>query len=242
MLKAEFVDRAVAAIKGYAQYQYFFEHLDSPKWLEPLAERGFFKEPPPAEKVGEYIRLPFWPESRYLVRMAAIPEAQATVVRIARNIPATDNSRVYDDTIDMALALPAGYAAELLDQIAIGVRLPIKLVLEDRIGDLIRHLAEHGQAAAALSLTRIILALAPDPELNIRTRKLPCSGQNRSLSSEIGTTPVSLRSPNGLSCRRPDWTLLGYLQSFLTMPYVCPANHRRIRPMTRIISTSVART
>ena len=97
MLKPELVDRAVAAIKGYAQYQYFFEHLDSPEWLEPLAARGLFKEPPPPEKVDQYVRLPFWPESRYLVRMAAIAEARATVVRIAREIPKTENSRVYDD-------------------------------------------------------------------------------------------------------------------------------------------------
>jgi hypothetical protein len=163
VLKPELVDRAVAAIKGYAQYQYFFEHLDSPEWLEPLAARGLFKEPPPPEKVDQYVRLPFWPESRYLVRMAAIAEARATVVRIAREIPKTENSRVYDDIIDMALALPAGRAAELLDQIAVGVQLPIKLVLEHRIGDLIKHLAAGGQAAAALRLTSLILALAPDP-------------------------------------------------------------------------------
>ena len=82
--------------------------LDSPEWLEPLAARGLFRKPPPPEKVGGYVRLPFWPESRYLVRMAAIPEVQATVVRIAREIPKTKNSRVYDDIIDMALALPGG--------------------------------------------------------------------------------------------------------------------------------------
>ncbi len=162
MLKAELVDRAIAAIKGWAQYQYFFEHLDSPEWLEPLAARGLFKEPPPPKNAGDYVQLPLWPESRYLARMAAIPEAQATVVRLAREIPATENSRVYDDIIDMALALPAGYAAALLDQIAIGARLPIKLMLQDRIGDLIRRLAVGGQGAAALSLTGIILALAPD--------------------------------------------------------------------------------
>jgi hypothetical protein len=163
MLRLELVDRAIVAIRGYAQYQYFFEHLDSPEWLEPLAARGLFKEPPPPEKVGEYVRLPFWPESRYLVRMASIPDAQATVARIAREIPATENSRVYDDIIDMALALPAVHAADLLDQIAIGVRLSIKLILEDRIGDLIRYLAVGGQGPAALSLTGIVLALAPDP-------------------------------------------------------------------------------
>lgn len=163
MLKPDLVDRAVEAIKGYAQYQYFFEHLDSPEWLQPLAERGLFKQPPPPQEVDRYVRLPFWPESRYLVRMASIPEAQASVVQIARAIPTTENSRVYDDIVDIALALPAPHAAELLDQIAVGVRLPIKLTLQNRIGDLINRLASGGEATAALRLTSLILALAPDP-------------------------------------------------------------------------------
>lgn len=168
MLNPELVDKVLAAIKGYAQFQYFFDNLDSPEWLEPLAARGLFKEPLPPEDKGEYVRLPFWPESRYLARMAAIPAAQTTVVRIARAIPPTENSRIYDDIIDMALALPAELAAELVDQIATGVQLPIKLMLQDRIGDVIRHLATGGQAAAALRLTRIILVLAPDPRAERR--------------------------------------------------------------------------
>src|SRR5579872_2326248 len=163
MFKPELVDRAVAAIKGYAQYQYFFDHLDSPEWLEPLAARSFFKEPPLPERVDPYVRLPFWPESRYLVRMAAIPDAQASVVRITREIPKTENSRVYDDIVDIALALPAVHAVQLVDQIAIGVQLPIKLTLQDRIGDLIQRLAVGREGAGALRLTSLILAIAPDP-------------------------------------------------------------------------------
>jgi hypothetical protein len=77
MPKPEIVERALAAIKGYAQYEYFFENLDSPAWLEPLAAKGMFKHPQPVEKVDPYIRFPFWPESRYLVRMSKLPESQA---------------------------------------------------------------------------------------------------------------------------------------------------------------------
>jgi hypothetical protein len=164
MIRPDVVDRAVAAIKGYAQYQYFFDHLDSPEWLEPLAGRGFFKEPPAPQEVDEqHVRLPFWPESRYLVRMAAIPEAQQTVTRLVSAIPKSSNSRVYDDVVDVALALPAQYAARLLDQIAAGLQLPIKLTLEFRLGDLIKLLAVGGQPDAALRLTRLALALSSDP-------------------------------------------------------------------------------
>ena len=65
MLKPETIERATQEIrKGYAQYRYFFEQLNSPSWLEPLAERGFFSKPPDPQKVdGQHVRFPPWPES-----------------------------------------------------------------------------------------------------------------------------------------------------------------------------------
>ena len=163
MPKPEIVERALAAIKGYAQYEYFFEHLDSPAWLEPLSEKAMFKHPQPVEKVEPYIRFPFWPESRYLVRMSKLPQAQATVLKITVGIPSSDNSRVYDDIAEIALSLPPALAAKLLPKLVEGIRLPIKLLLKDRMGALIVHLAEGAQGAAAATLARATLALSPDP-------------------------------------------------------------------------------
>jgi len=163
MPKREIVERALTAIKGYAQYEYFFEHLDSPAWLEPLAEKAMFKHPQPVEKVDPYIRFPFWPESRYLVRMSKLPEAQAVVLKITLGIPSCDNSRVYDDIAEIALSLPPALAAKLVPKLVEGIRLPIKLLLKDRIGVLIVHLAEGGQGAAAATLTAATFALSPDP-------------------------------------------------------------------------------
>jgi hypothetical protein len=163
MLKPEIVDRALAAIKGYAQYEYFFERLNSPAWLTPLSERGMFRNPQPVEKVDPYIRFPFWPESRYLARMSKVPEAQAAVATITLAIPATENSRVYDDIADIALALPPEFAATLAPKLVEGVRLPIKLLLKDKVGDVIAYLAQSGQRAAAKTLTQAALALTADP-------------------------------------------------------------------------------
>ena len=163
MPKPEIVERALAAIKGYAQYEYFFERLDSPAWLEPLAGKGMFKHPQPVEKVDPYIRFPFWPESRYLVRMSKLPQAQATVLKITLGIPTSDNSRIYDDVAEIALLLPSALAARLVPKLIEGIRLPIKLLLKDRIGAVIVHLAEGGQGAAAATLTSAALALSPDP-------------------------------------------------------------------------------
>lgn len=163
MPKPEIVERAMAAIKGYAQYEYFFENLNSPAWLEPLAAKGMFKNPQPIEKVDPYVRFPFWPESRYLARMSKLPEAQATVLKITLAVPASDNSRVYDDVAEIALSLPPELAAKLVPKLVEGIRLPIKLQLKDKVGALIVHLAEGGQGAAAATLTAAVLALSPDP-------------------------------------------------------------------------------
>ena len=50
--------------KGYAEYEYFFNKLDAPEWLQPLAENSFFKEPPGPIRDEQYISFPLWPERR----------------------------------------------------------------------------------------------------------------------------------------------------------------------------------
>jgi hypothetical protein len=166
MLKQETIDRALQEIaKGYAQYQYFFDRLNSPSWLDALFRAGFFKKPPEPVPDGQYIRLPFWPESRYLARMAGVPEAQETVLKIALVIPASENSRVHDDIADIALSLQPAQAAKLVPQICAAIQSPVKLLLPEKIGNLIVHLAEGGQGVAATTLAAAALALSPDPRM-----------------------------------------------------------------------------
>jgi hypothetical protein len=164
MPKREAVDRALRAIeKGYAEYAYFFEQLKSPDWLQPLEERGRFRLPPPPIPEGQYIRFPEWPESRYLVRMARIPEAQETVLRIALAIPATENSRVHDDLADIALSLPPHQSAKIVPQICAAILNSVMLLLVEKVGDLIIYLSRGAEGQAAFQLARAALALAPDP-------------------------------------------------------------------------------
>ena len=164
MIRQETVDRALREIrKGFAQYQYFFDQLDSPAWLEPLSRAGFFRTPPPPVREGETIRLPLWPESRYLVRMSGRPEAQPTVLQIALEIPSTENSRVHDDLADVALALRPAQSAMLVPQACRWPQSPFKLLMPEKIGDLIVHLVEGGEGQAGLMLARSALALSPDP-------------------------------------------------------------------------------
>ncbi len=164
MIKEETVQRALQEIqKGFAQYEYFFSQLDSSAWLEPLARNGFFRKPLKPIRDGERISLPLWPESRYLVRMSTRPEAQQAIVQIVLGIPDTDNSRVHDDLAEIALALEPVHSAKLVPQASKWVESPFKLLLAEKIANLIVHLAKGHEGKAALTLARAALALGPDP-------------------------------------------------------------------------------
>jgi hypothetical protein len=166
MVRQETVDRALREIgKGYAQYHYFFDRLNSPAWLEPLFRQGFFQKPPNPVRDEQYTSFPLWPESKYLIRMSQIAEAQETVLKIALRIPESENSRVHDDIAEVALSLPAALSAGLVPQICGYTKSPIKLLLPERVAKLIVHLAAGGQGHAALRLARAALALAPDPRM-----------------------------------------------------------------------------
>jgi hypothetical protein len=161
----EVVKRALDEIrKRPANYEYFFDRLESPDWIEPLLREGLFQHPPPPEQDGGYIRFPFWPESRYLARMA--PLAPEAVLNIILNVE-TDNVRVHEDFANAACAMPPTLAARWARKEAQWVRdqQHLYLLLPGQLGDLVLHLARGGQVDAALDLTRSLLAVLPDPKV-----------------------------------------------------------------------------
>jgi hypothetical protein len=164
MPRPETVDKAIAEIgKSVANYRYFFEKLNAPGWLRPLADRGRFDHPPTLIEVEGGFLFPGWPESQYLARMAKLPEAQAEVLRIALAIPQTDNAMVHADLLNVALALPAAEAAQLADRIASWVQQGHENSVAMKIGEFIAHLATGGQGRAALRLAAAAFALKPQP-------------------------------------------------------------------------------
>ena len=67
------VQKALSAIsRRYSDYEYFFSQLQSPEWMRPLWDAGLFRIPPKPIEDQQSVRLPPWPESRYLARMASI--------------------------------------------------------------------------------------------------------------------------------------------------------------------------
>ena len=93
-------------------YEHFFDNLDDPGWIPFLAEHGFFTNPTPPVRQEGWIRFRFWPESRYLVRVAA--QAPDAVFKVALRIGKTDNVRVHEDVLRIAAQVQArGQAAEV---------------------------------------------------------------------------------------------------------------------------------
>jgi len=155
------VKRAITQLARPELYRYFFDRLENPLWIGPLADHGYFKCPPSAipDPGAGTIAFPPWPKSRYLVRMARYPEAQQEVLTIALAMRETDNIRVREDIVEIALNLPAHMAAKLVSKVGPWVRSPYHLLLPKKLGSLIRHLARGGEGNAALRLAREVFAL-----------------------------------------------------------------------------------
>jgi hypothetical protein len=158
------VEKAIAWL-GHGQHnRYFFERLENPEWIRPLKAKGFFSLPPePVRDTSRgTIAFPPWPESRYLARMTKnLPD---TVLEVALAIPRTENVRVHDDLADVALALPAASAAKLVSTAKTWIEAAYQLLLPEKLGNLVCHLALGGEVDAALGLSRSLLEVLPDPK------------------------------------------------------------------------------
>ncbi len=178
------VQRALELLSQSANYQYFFEKLNSPDWISPLADRGFFKNPPPPIRDGTTIRFPFWVESRYLARMAAdAPELVASVIGA---IPETENTRVHEDIVEAACRMPAPLATRLTARIQRFIDDNFQYLLPEKVTQLIIHLAHGGELAAAVRLAGALLTPRHSESAEIDGYSLPVDPQPRFGHPEYG--------------------------------------------------------
>ena len=138
---------------------YFFGNLQYLGWLQPLADSGFFSDPPAAtrDEAAGTIGFPQWPIATYLDRMAAYPAAQSGVVKILLTVPDTDNVSVHTALADVVLKLPASQATRLVDRIATWVSLSSFGLLPEKAGEIAMRLAAANRKAKAFSLLRSVL-------------------------------------------------------------------------------------
>jgi hypothetical protein len=146
-----------------ADYEYFFRNLKSAAWVAPLNERGFFSSPLPMKKVGDgYVQFPLWLPLLYLIGVAKDVPEQA--VAICCTIPATDNTRIYADILQVGLAVadPA-LSTKLAPKILEGTKIRFH-PFNDGYGKLLAHWATRDESTpAALELAASLLPFQPDP-------------------------------------------------------------------------------
>ena len=143
---------------------YFFNKLTTVEWLEPLAAEGLFQRPPAPEPHENGIHFVLWPQARYLARVA--PDAPQAVADIILEIPYTENIGVLMDLAEAACAMPPDQAVRLIDQAKAWASGPYAalMLLPERLGRLISHLADGGYVEAALGLAKVVLSLKRPPE------------------------------------------------------------------------------
>jgi len=77
------------------------------------------------------------------------------------SIPDTENVRVRTDIVEAALGLPGDIAVRLVPKAICWIDTKYNILLHDKLGSLIGHLASQGQVERALYLVRELLAVLP---------------------------------------------------------------------------------
>ena len=156
----DLVQTALESVRTVSDRMYFFPRLKNPHWIEPLAERGFFDHPPKVRDLPDgYIQYPFWPEFQYLKNVAQ--EAPEQVIEVILKIPATENSRFYEDVIDIALKVDSWHSAKLKARILEYASGKYHF-LNPRFEKILCHWSSNDQVESALELTEALITFQPD--------------------------------------------------------------------------------
>lgn len=145
----------------HSVHHHFFTRIQSWKWLELLRKEGFFDHPPAPLVQDGGLLMVAWPQSEFLKRMASVPEAQRLVLQIIRELPATDNGRIHSDLVEAACLLPAGMAAQLVEQAASWAVGRWGEIIADDLADFAVRLVEASYIDEGMSLLATLLEMAP---------------------------------------------------------------------------------
>ena len=157
----EMIEKVLSSVKKETDRQYFFSRLNNPLWIGPLRERGFFNNPPGMKQLPDgYVQYPHWPELSYLVAIAE--EAADQVVEIILSLPKTDNPRVYDDVLAIALKIGGQKSAGLLPKLVEYIELDNPF-LANRYPELLQHWTAQGNINEALEIAKLLVPFREDP-------------------------------------------------------------------------------
>src|SRR6266496_5324546 len=129
----EQLEQAERLVNQPRRLQYFFERLNNPLWLAPLAARGWFdtdRVPEPIVGDDGSVQILDWPPAAYLARVAAaVPE---TAVSLIDAVGGTTNPLVQRHLVAALLALPPTQAAEFASLAVSWMRGPHAAWLDER--------------------------------------------------------------------------------------------------------------
>ena len=157
----DLVQKALDSVKTDVDRRYFFSNLKNPHWIMPLKKKGFFENPPSVEHLPDgYIQFPFWPEMEFLKNVAN--EASEDVIEIVSKIPKTNNSRFYEDLIDIALQVEGSISTKLKPRILEYIQGDYP-ILHARFERVLCYWTDNEQIESALELTKALIKFHPDP-------------------------------------------------------------------------------
>lgn len=163
----ELRELVILLARNSASYGYFFDKAGD-NWLQPLIQNGFFTRPPSTFKRDNLIFYPFWPESRYLARVAdkRPKEVADVIIKCAGNMLNSDvNTRVLEDFMTAAVRMPLDESRKIAD-LAIRKRWRernIASILNSKTDELAVRFAEWGEIATCLDLLKNLLDVTIDP-------------------------------------------------------------------------------
>lgn len=139
--------------------RYFFDRLENPNWVTPLAQRGHFGEPPgptPSDEAG-HVRYPPWPEGRYLARMA--PAAPDAVAEVLSGLPPSSNPAVMRAAFNALEGLPDEHLGRLAERVVEWVAAPGVGYFDDSAASAVARLLRCAFVEEGLSAAGALLAL-----------------------------------------------------------------------------------
>ena len=158
-------DQQIQQLRGLlnsgADMAFFFSKIKSPDWLPALARNGFYANPPTPTKKGNTTFHPVWPQSRYLIGLAATGPTEVAAVTAA--IPDTANANVNEDIFRIAVALPSQHIGGLVPRIEKWLRIADLRLHSHALAQFVCKAAECGKVPAALGMAANLLAFRDAP-------------------------------------------------------------------------------
>jgi hypothetical protein len=160
---------------SFSALGYFFQKLQSPGWLQPLNEAGFFNIPPEQGELEpelHWTKHKFWPQSHCLARIAKEGKADPQVlldILLSMLKTGTRNALIHRDMVEAACYLPPDSAAQWTRELVILLQSQEYISCQDPESyiHLANFLAQNSYVVTAISLIHEMLSVVADSDAGV---------------------------------------------------------------------------